>query len=198
VAIPGTPTFDTSIPMFTYDPAMAKKLLADAGYPNGFKVTNALDYTGAGVTDSLFLAIQDYWRQVGVDVSLQRDELGIWVDKFYSRNNQIRPELISSAGSDPVGTLLFLRQFLTCNNPPERVVWCVPEFDKNMDQAYAEPDATKREALLKQSMRVHQAEVTHVYIMATPSIAIAAPKLRDFSIDSAGVFWTPDKLYRVD
>ncbi len=198
VAVPGTPTFNTSIPKFSYDPAKAKSLLAEAGYPNGFKVTNPLAYTGAGVTDSLFLAIQDYWRAVGVETDLQRDELGVWVDKFYSRNNQIRPELISSNGSDPVGTLLFLRQFLTCNNPPERVIWCVPEFDKYMDEAYAEPDATKREALLKQAMLVHQAEVTHVYIMAIPSFAAASPKLRDFGIDSSGVFWTPDKLYKVE
>lgn len=198
IAIPGTPSFNKDIPEFKYDVAKAKSLLAEAGYPNGFKVTNPLDYQGAGVDQQVLLAVQDYWKAIGVEVNLQVNELGVWVDKFYARNGQVRNELISSSGGDPVGALVFFRQFVTCNNPPERVIFCVPEFDRVLDQAYAEPDAAKREKLLQEAVKVHQAEITYIYMLAVPSIAIATPKVKGFTIESAGTFWVPDNVYRVD
>jgi peptide/nickel transport system substrate-binding protein len=197
VAIPGTPAYNKDIPPFKYDPAEAKRLLAEAGYPNGFRIQNPIDYTGAGVVDSLFLAVQDYWKQIGVEVGLQRHELGIWVDKFYARNNQVRNELISSGGSDAIGNLLFFRQFITCNNPPARVIWCVPEFDRLMDLAYAEPDTAKREQLIREAVKAHQAEITYIYMLATPQFFIASPKVRGFEIDAA-VFWRSDNVYKID
>ncbi|GIW10497.1 MAG: diguanylate phosphodiesterase [Dehalococcoidia bacterium] len=198
VAIPGTPAYNPDIPPFRYDVAEAKRLLAEAGYPNGFKVQNPLDYTlGFGVLDALFLAVQDSWKQIGVEVGLQRNEVGIWVDKFYARNNQVRNELISSGGSDPVGILLFFRQFITCNNPPARIIWCVPEFDRLMDLAYAEPDAAKREQLVREAIKAHQAEISYVYLLAVPQIFVAGPKVRGFTVDTA-TFWTSDNVYKVE
>ncbi|MFN8533089.1 MAG: ABC transporter substrate-binding protein [Dehalococcoidia bacterium] len=197
IAIPGTPAFNKDIAPFKYDPAEAKRLLAEAGYPNGFKIQNPIDYTGAGVVDSLFLAVQDSWKQVGVEVGLQRHELGIWVDKFYARNNQVRNELISSSGADALGNLLFFRQFVTCNNPPARVIWCVPEFDRLMDLAYAEPDTAKREQYIRDAVKAHQAEISYIYMLATPSFFLASPKVKGFEVEAA-TFWNSDSVYKID
>jgi peptide/nickel transport system substrate-binding protein len=63
---PGEVGFDPSLKNYTYDPKLAKKLLAEAGYPNGF--TMPLYYTGGffygfrETTEAVVL----YLKQVGI------------------------------------------------------------------------------------------------------------------------------------
>ena len=56
---------------FTYDPAAAKELLAEAGYPNGFKVT-CMGSLGFGAFDlDLLQVVKAYLLDIGVDMEIQ-------------------------------------------------------------------------------------------------------------------------------
>ena len=64
---------------YAYDPEGAKQLLAEAGYPNGFK-TN-YDYCVAwGCDPDLALILQEYWRDIGVEVTLSAHESAAFAD----------------------------------------------------------------------------------------------------------------------
>ena len=52
--------------LYSYNPDKAKQLLADAGYPNGFKTT--LDLVQTDV--DYYSILQSYWSQVGIDFTL--------------------------------------------------------------------------------------------------------------------------------
>jgi len=52
---------------YAYDPAAAKKLLAEAGYPNGF----SFDFTITQGSQRDLEALQPYWAAIGVTVNLK-------------------------------------------------------------------------------------------------------------------------------
>ena len=53
---------------YPYNPAKAKQLLAEAGYPNGFKTK--LLYRTTPQNDQIFTAVQGYFKTVGIDAEL--------------------------------------------------------------------------------------------------------------------------------
>ncbi len=58
--------FDPSIKGFEYDPALSKKLLAEAGYPNGFEI-KLYSYGTKQATE----AIQEYLSKIGIKADIQ-------------------------------------------------------------------------------------------------------------------------------
>ena len=73
--------FDPNLPPLVFDPDLARRLLADAGYPEGFAAT--LQYTGGG-RDDVMQAIAANLAEVGIDLTVEVTELaefnGSWQD----------------------------------------------------------------------------------------------------------------------
>src|SRR4030095_6876083 len=69
-----------------YDPAQAKKLMAEAGYPNGFPAT--MDFTTYGSTilvDAAQLVLK-HLKDIGIDVKLNQKEYGAYIStSFYGK-----------------------------------------------------------------------------------------------------------------
>ena len=68
-AYPGTWGVNPAVKGYPYDPAKAKKLLAEAGYPSGFKTTLYTPTWGNYVYPPP--VIQQYLAQVGIDVQIE-------------------------------------------------------------------------------------------------------------------------------
>ena len=66
----GVPLFSADMDkyQYPYDPAAARQLLKDAGYPNGFsfKVISYI-YPGVPETPRIMEALAGYWQQIGLD-----------------------------------------------------------------------------------------------------------------------------------
>ncbi len=69
VCASNSPGHDPSLTPRKYDPAKAKQLLAEAGYPNGFKTT--IICAPFGLNRDQVLAVQAYFKTVGIQAELQ-------------------------------------------------------------------------------------------------------------------------------
>ena len=71
---------------FKYDPAQAKKLMVEAGYPNGFPAT--VDFTTYGSTVLIDIAqlVLKHLKDIGIDAKLNQKEYGAYIStSFYGK-----------------------------------------------------------------------------------------------------------------
>jgi len=71
---PGTRFYNPDVKGYPYDPEKAKQLLAEAGYPNGFKTTISAEQ----VTMNIMTAVQSYLAKVGIEVQLITIDRAKW------------------------------------------------------------------------------------------------------------------------
>ncbi len=62
--------------LFDYNPDLAKKMIKDAGYPNGFKITLTYSPQRPWSNDQVPL-LKGMWAKIGVDVTLQPVDLAV-------------------------------------------------------------------------------------------------------------------------
>jgi peptide/nickel transport system substrate-binding protein len=87
--VPGDPTYgydEKTNSTYSYDPAKAKQLLAEAGYPNGFSFTSLYRANFAAET-KMVQAVAAQLDKVGVHVTLKPEQnTGAWVKDLVSLN----------------------------------------------------------------------------------------------------------------
>ena len=130
--------------LFVYDPAKAKQLLAEAGYPNGFSFAVQVCSCSPDHMELLPL-VAAYLAKVGVKVEIQPLEYGAFLSKMTTKTNSAG-YFMRNGHTNPTTSLR--KSFVTKQtwNPSQ---YSDPEFDKRMDAVYLERDESKRQLLVK-------------------------------------------------
>jgi peptide/nickel transport system substrate-binding protein len=134
--------------LFRYDPAAAKKLLAEAGYPNGFGFKVQVCSCSPDHMDLLPL-VAAYLEQVGVKVEIQPMEYGAFLSAMTTKTNT--PGYFMTQGTANPTTSLrknFVKDQVW--NPSQ---WDDPAFEARINALYLERDEGKRQATVKELTR---------------------------------------------
>jgi peptide/nickel transport system substrate-binding protein len=153
--------------LYVYNPAKAKKLLAEAGYPNGFSFKVQVCSCSPDHMDLLPL-VAAYLEQVGVKLEIQPMEYGAFLSAMTSKTNA--PGYFMNNGhTNPTTTIR--KSFVKGQvwNPSQ---WSDPEYDKKMDVAYQEQDEGKRQVMLKEMTREILDKAPYIWL-PTPYIFTA-------------------------
>ncbi|MCL6649411.1 MAG: ABC transporter substrate-binding protein [Chloroflexi bacterium] len=199
-ATPGSLYWAPDARPWPYDPARAKQLLAEAGYPNGFRIETGMDTTAAqGIPDTV-LAIQGYLRDIGIQVEINPVEFGIIRDKFYGRNNQLWSDLYTYGTADATGFFQNLRINVGCGRPigggPGSEQYCNPEWDRLFDSSLSEPDPARRAELMRRAARLMREDLYVIPGVVQSIIHVLSPKVRGFAPENPTAF-TFDRVYKV-
>jgi peptide/nickel transport system substrate-binding protein len=93
---------DRDVPRHDYNPAKAKELLAEAGYPNGFEMNYDTSQSPSHLP--LATAISDQLRKVNITAKLVVTDVATWWGKVTKRNTDFTMNLMSYL-ADPHFTL---------------------------------------------------------------------------------------------
>jgi oligopeptide transport system substrate-binding protein len=128
---------------------MARKILAEAGYPEGkgFPLTTYL-YSEGELNEAVAVELQSMWKEnLGVSIQLARQEWKVYLNSLGSLDFGIAR---SSWVGDYPDPNTFLDLFLS-GSGNNRTGWSNKNYDRLLEEAAKEPDGARRLQLLSRS-----------------------------------------------
>jgi peptide/nickel transport system substrate-binding protein len=142
----------TEYPCYTRDLGKARQLLAEAGYPNGFKTTILvpLGEPVTGPAEAQFIKAQ--LAEVGIDAELEITEFGIYVERWLKADLNLAIGLNAGA-PDPD---FYLYRYFHSTGALQFVIgyWNTPRLDELLDQGRVESDLAKRQEIYAEAQRI--------------------------------------------
>ena len=134
-----------------YDPALARKLLAEAGYPGG-KNFPRMEYMfnapvgGGKIHEQIAIELQQMWRDtLGIDIELRQLEMQVYL----TEQDQMHYDVSRSSWiGDYNDANTFLNMFVT-NDGNNRTGWSNARYDELVREANETTDMDAREKLFQ-------------------------------------------------
>ena len=173
--IPRVLDFARAFPPPAYDPARAKKLLAEAGYPNGF---DAGDLTPFPPFFSLAEAIGGYLQAAGIRTRLRTMERAAFLTAW--REHKIRG-VIMGLGAPAGNAATRIEVYVTKSGIYSSGE--VPEIESLFQRQARELDRKKREGMLHQIQQIMHDRAMHVPVYELAFLWGIGPRVEEACVD---------------
>jgi oligopeptide transport system substrate-binding protein len=177
---PMMPGYDPNMPAYPHDPARARALLAEAGYPHGFEI----DYWGLAdeVPKMLALSMQADLAEVGVRMHPHIMTFPAYLSAVGRRELQFAYTAWFMDFPDPYNFLetKFHSKNIVAVNSPNDTGWSNKQFDALIDAARIEPDETRRLALYHQAEQIVHDEAPWIFHYHSMIVEVLQPYVKNY------------------
>ena len=144
-----------------YDPARAKKLLAEAGFPNGLDLT--LDSPKGQYVKDVEIAegVAGQLARVGIRTKVEPFEWGVFLKRVFGHTTN---QLVLVGWGDAIGDPAAHNSLLM----DSRGTWSqnrMPDFDKLLDQIASEMDPNRRAQMIRQEQEYIREHMPVAYLV---------------------------------
>ena len=147
-----------------YDPEGAKKLLAEAGYPNGFEVKMNCPNDRYVNDAEICQAVAANLAKIGVKINLEAETKGTYFPKILSRNTSF---YMLGWTASTVDAHNVLYPILSSPGDGGRGQYNLgaysnPRVDELTEKIQSETDDKKRNEYIKEAIKIHQDDIGHI------------------------------------
>jgi len=185
--LPGTWAAEPNVRKYAYDPAAAKRLLAEAGYPSGFEVDFWVPESGSGMQSPVEMStvIQSNLAAVGVKAALKTFEWGSYLGKLRSDAPAMFALSWFLKSEDPDLSLYPL--FFSKNTPlPNRSNYVNPDVDQLLLQARQVADRGKRAELYRKAQQVIVDDAPWIFVDHEQQVIATRAAVKGFKLHPSG------------
>jgi ABC-type transport system substrate-binding protein len=175
----GIPGYDPAFKGLPYDPAKARQLLAEAGYPGGKGLPPIDMYYNQSyaLQDQLFDFIRQQWQEnLGVTLTGRRTEASVFFDQ---EDKDLLPAFQIRWAADYLDQQDYYTVLLRSGGSQNHVGYSNPKFDALCDAADTEQDPAKRSALYRQAARIAADDVPVIPLYYQKDFELVKPYVRD-------------------
>lgn len=183
---PKIPGYNKDAKKYEYNPEKAKELLAEAGYPNGFK-------TSIWVNDNIIrkdiaTILQDQFNSVGIEATIETLEWGAYIDRTArGEHDMYILGWVTVTGDGDYG-LYPLFHTLAHGRPGNRSFYSNPEVDKLLDKARTSIDQEERMQAYSEVQRIVQEEVPIITMVYTNQNVGMQKYVKNFKLHPTGFY----------
>ncbi|MDR9485172.1 MAG: ABC transporter substrate-binding protein [Sediminimonas sp.] len=167
-----------------YDPDLARSLLSEAGYGDGFSTTLKLPPPSYARRGGEIIAAQ--LREVGIETEITNLEWPQWLEQVF-RGKDFGLTVISH--TEPLDIGIYA-------NPDYYFQYDNPEFQELMDDLQIESDPQARSEMLKKAQRIIAGDYVNGFLFQLPALGVAKTGVQGLwknsptqAIDLTGVSW---------
>jgi len=183
-------SYNDEIEPYEYNPEKAKKLLAQAGYPNGFEtdiwampVPRPYNPNGKKVAE----AIQADLAKIGIKAAIVSYDWGTYLEKTKHGEHMMAQLGWTGDNGDPDNFLYVLLSSTAAQIPAQNIAFYKSEkFDKLVEEAKITNDVKKRTELYKKAQVVFHEEVPWVPMAHSIVVEPMRKEVMGFTLDPVG------------
>lgn len=179
LSVPGSFGYDPDLKPIPYDPAKARQLIREAGYPKGLSLSMAVS-SGDVASDTIYYQqIGSDLKKVGINLEIVSRPINRQLQDIFLGNVSSDLFNMNTRGTDPI--VDYRHRSCLRPSPARKSFHCDPVLTRMIKQATAEPDIDMRRKLYAGIARYERDNPPGIILWQRPDFDALSSRIRGYA-----------------